>query len=263
MSRKVHACGRLCSQGVETESGMVCALTGMVTAAQKFVHSVSFSSGRGKCTNTPIVHWGYGTRVRRTRKTTSRLKHAAAMTESAIARMVTAIFCSKPREQIYAHNVLRRTRNMNKTIKEFAADGRIPIQAMMQQTLRIRQATIRVAPVNKCITDASKSIFLYWKTNRWLSETGSAHNVTACLINFLSHGMHVRGVCMFPIVPWIRRFAPSDTEYGGLAGVQCRAMSATSRLIKGNLVTSMGTPLADKAFRFVLSPELRGDTSLI
>lgn len=266
VSRKVHACGRLCNQGVEMESGTACRLTGMVTVSQKFVHSVSFAPVRGKGANAPIIHWGYGSRIRRKskHKGKSKVTRGVAMTEAMIVRMVTTLFCSASRDKICTHNIIRKQSSMIRDMRDcLHAHKYIPIQVIMRQTMLIRKLTVRVAPSNLCILEISKAICSYWNANCWLSCTGSPHNVIACLVNFLSHGMYVRGVCMFPVVAWMRRFSPSDTEYGGIPSVQCRAMSATTRLIKGYLVTSVGTPRIDTAFSLLQNPLRRGDTSVI
>ena len=58
------------------------------------------------------------------------------------------------------------------------------------------------------------------------------HIFVAVVLSLLQVGLSVHDICVFPLVPWLARYAPPLTGYAALDNVQCRAMSICTRNLK-------------------------------
>ena len=263
-SRKVHACGRLCTQRINSEGGICCKLTGLEMVSHRLVHTVSFdSAARG--TGKPVVHWGYSVRIHKRRAFSSHKLPKHTITLNTVNSIVSLIFMSRERDDIRTANAYRLKKQFYKRVRAIAdtSGGSVKIMACMKDTVRIRRLGIKLAPSNPCISALSTDIYNYWRNNRWIAKAGSTVNIIAAIVHFMTHGLSIKGVCIFPAIPWIGRFSPTDTEYGHLTGIQCRAMSSASRYIKRCVVTSVGSPRAERAFNCTDLHRLRSDSTVI
>jgi hypothetical protein len=122
----------------------------------------------------------------------------------------------------------------------------------MADVAAIKVCMGRSSPDISSIHAVSMDIWRYWKNHMWISKAGSIPNTIAAIINLLARGLTIKGVVMFPVVPWAKHLSPTETGYGCIATLQCRAMSAACRVIKKNMITDAGTP--NMAGIFPVSP---------
>jgi hypothetical protein len=75
-----------------------------------------------------------------------------------------------------------------------------------------------------------------------LTKSYSDLTLVAVVLSFLTCGLGVRGVVIFPVVPYVAERAPNPVAYALVPGLQCRAMSNATRSIKSLFLRANAIP---------------------
>lgn len=75
-----------------------------------------------------------------------------------------------------------------------------------------------------------------------LTKPQSDLTLVAVILSLLTNGLSVRGVVIFPVIPYVVERAPAPVAYALVPGLQCRAMSHATRSIRGLFLHANAIP---------------------
>lgn len=83
----------------------------------------------------------------------------------------------------------------------------------------------------------------------WSTTHKTMSTFTAVVVSKLRTGYLINGITIFPKIEWISQHAPTDIQFSGIVGIQCRSMSIMWRKMQAAIISpASGLPSHTKIF---------------
>lgn len=265
-SRKIHYCGSECSSKLlsRNREGWVCSLTGYQVDDGPYISYISQSKDTFSDTKTlgnNYVRMGTKTKS----KSKSRTKHGKPKQYkkpmlpyvNIITSTVTKIMTGEERYTQYKTNTAKFLREVAQSLKNTqTASGGLEfmttnasittILASFKHSLRkpAQKNDHRLAILVSAITR-------FWEKFQYLLDFSikTIATFTAVCISKLRKGYYIGNIAVFPAIEWVDKHAPTDIQFGGIAGIQCRNMSILWRRLQEKIISPVSNlPLHTMVF---------------
>lgn len=180
----------------------------------------------------------------------SKLQSQSERVKQFALKAVSLLLCGQEREQNRQQQLLRITRASERVIKTESGFAELHAVAAVL-AIRAGGALRPCCKVNHpALATLADRIAIYAVTIGIPGQRRAVFAFVAAAIQFLAVGHVVRGTTVIPKLAFVAAHAPAELQHGALLGIQCRAVSAASRLIVDKCVGKTGFANPDYVFPF-------------
>ena len=239
-SKKVHVCGHRCSTYEENNEGIVCYLTGHVLPYNIEAHYTKKQKG---CENKYIIN----TPIRMGKSGAKKKTRLPKFNTDAARSFLKDIFFGPLRIKRYTTHIKSIHTLSTKMGKEASKSGAINFMQFQRAVFKEIDHLLGDNPEpprplpDILIERLLISIQTYWnkqpQIQRYKTTNGTLVFVAVC-VSKLKSGFTIKNTTVFPKVPWIAKYAPSDAFYTHISEFRCRQLSLMWRKLLENIVDS-------------------------
>lgn len=244
----VHRCGENCNETELNVEGNVCVLTGTMVG-EIHTHHVSLKTD----------YWGRRVSTTHTFQSVSSRNRNNGLNNKLLIwtrQSLQTLFSSSKRRDAYKSKI-SKLRNSLKTHNKPGVPFTM-VNAMILQFLKRNNVSFNPpCPINDpTLEQLALSISKYSQKFPKVKHTQKTiFAFTSACVERLRTGMTIRGVQIFPMVPFVSTHAPEELQHGQLGNMKCRYMSAANLIIAQGVTSAAGVPLKDMAFVLAAVPD--------
>ena len=238
----VHRCGENCVESERNVEGNVCVLTGTMVG-ERYTHHVSLKTD----------YWGRRVSGTHTFNSSSSSRSRSTGVNGKLLiwtrQSLQTLFSSPKRRDAYKSKISK----LRSSLKTHNKPG-VPfttVNAMILQFLRRNNVSFNPPspPNDPILEQLALSISTYSQKFPKVKRTQKTiFAFTSACVERLRTGMTIRGVQIFPMVPFVSTHAPEELQHGQLGNMKCRYMSAANLIIAQGVTSAAGIPLKNMAF---------------
>ena len=234
----VHLCGRgRCRMPpVQGSDCAVCPLTGIVVDDQVCVHTRQFSKESGR----PLDHMGPFSRIPHGRRgPPNRPQRKPFVLSEAIAtRIAHNVLWGKGREGIRCIQMAREAKKISVAVRRILASGRATFMALQRviASHRVNVPEIAATPAERQRVACLISAIVRYTRDHPDVLPANPVSVVCTWLTLLAQGVVCGGETAIAPDACIARLMPPPALMSLIDGVQCRSISAGTRLVKTHMI---------------------------